>query len=442
MHRLALAATLRLGLLLASAGVVGALAGDWRLGLVLALLAAQVYALHALYRILRWLPRQRQEPPPEGYGSWFALVEHLYRQWRPETQHKRRLLRLLRAFREAAAALPDGAVVLHAQRRIQWFNESAARLLRLQAPRDRGQRVDDFLPLAARHWLTGPNAAEPLWDVPAPHDDRIRLSLRLIPYGDEQRLLVIRDISRLVGLEQVRQNFVANASHELRTPLTVLRGYLDMLGPQDVHPRWHDALAELRHQAQRMQDIVQDLLTLSEWEVQTELPDAPVAMQPLLETLAREARALARDRLRIEVCNEAPGHDLLGSFPHLYSAFSNLVANAVRHTPDQGQVTLSWVLQRGQPTFSVRDTGCGIPAEHIPRLTERFYRVSASRSRQSGGTGLGLSIVKHALGLHQAHLRIESEVGVGSTFSCVFPAARSLIDGTPPPACGAGAESL
>jgi two-component system phosphate regulon sensor histidine kinase PhoR len=271
-------------------------------------------------------------------------------------------------------------------------------------------------------WLrTGQGDAD---DVASPMDAAVRLELNLIPYGGHRRLLIARDISRVTKLEQVRRDFVANVSHELRTPLTVIHGYLELLDPEDV-PALAPVLHEMRTQSQRMRQIVEDLLELSRLEMQQHIPEERVEMAPLLESLQREAEALSHGKHQVAVEDEAHV-DLLGSSKDLHSAFSNLVSNAVRYTPEGGSITIRW---RRTPTgaeYSVADTGYGIPADHLSRLTERFYRVSSSRSRATGGTGLGLSIVKHVLNLHDAQLRIESEPGEGSTFACVFDKARLL----------------
>jgi two-component system phosphate regulon sensor histidine kinase PhoR len=254
-------------------------------------------------------------------------------------------------------------------------------------------------------------------------DERVRLNLRLIPYSEEYWLLIARDVSKLLRLEQMRQDFVANVSHELRTPLTVVHGYLDMLDPDDF-PEWRPMLEEMQKQSQRMTRLVEDLLTISRLESRDSLPGETVAMAPMLATLRREAEALSQGRHSVEV-RDIAGCDLLGSIQELHSAFSNLVTNAIRYTPAGGRVEVEFALAPdGGAVLSVRDTGYGIPASHIPRLTERFYRVSSSRSRESGGTGLGLAIAKHVLGLHQARLVIESEVGRGSVFSCHFGPER------------------
>jgi two-component system phosphate regulon sensor histidine kinase PhoR len=335
----------------------------------------------------------------------------------------RRLAAQLSDLRTAACALRDALVLLDPHGHVRWCNPAAQRLLGIAWPRDRGQ------PLAARFgdgeagaWLrAGQGDAD---DVASPVDAAVRLELNLIPYSEHRRLLIARDISRVTKLEQVRRDFVANVSHELRTPLTVIHGYLELLDPEDV-PALAPVLNEMRTQSQRMRQIVEDLLELSRLEMQQHVPEERVEMAPLLESLRREAEALSHGKHRVAV--EDQGHvDLLGSPKDLHSAFSNLVSNAVRYTSEGGGITIRWRRTPIGAEYSVTDTGYGIPAEHLSRLTERFYRVSSSRSRATGGTGLGLSIVKHVLNLHDARLRIESEAGKGSTFTCVFDRARLL----------------
>lgn len=408
---------------------VALIAGWWLDAMLYALLAAalgySVWSLITLYQMQTWLRSRRRLPPPEDRGVWSDISAHMYRKLHAERSRKRRLITLLRAFREGAAALPDGVVVLTRGRSVLWFNEAAARLLGLAAPRDRGSHLDDFLPAEARSWLTDEPAQEPLRDVASALDEAIRLSFRMIPYSRDHTLLVVRDVSPLARLEQVRRDFVANVSHELRTPLTVLHGYLEMLEPE-VMPQLAPVLADLRSQSRRMTQIVEDLLTLSRLEAQQHINDSErVSMRALLSTLKREADGLSQGRHRVDLVLGCES-DLRGSADYLHSAFSNLVSNAVRYTPEGGRIEISWQPANGGARFAVADTGYGIPAEHLPRVTERFYRVSTSRSRESGGTGLGLSIVKHVLQLHQARMEIESEVGVGSTFSCLFTRERLL----------------
>ena len=355
---------------------------------------------------------------------WNELDRLLHRSQQDMRARKKRLIEMLRAYRAAATAMPDAIVVVERNsQRIQWFNESATSLLQLRYPRDFGAPLAQRLqPLQLSHWLASGRNAETL-EIASPWNPAATLSLRLIPYSDDLWMLVARDVSRLLQLEQMRRDFVANVSHELRTPLTVVHGYLDMLDPHE-HPDWAPMLAEMQRQSQRMTQLVEDLLMLSRLESQDSLPaEETVAMAPMLATLRREAAALSQGRHEV-IVEDAAGIDLWGSNKELHSAFSNLVSNAVRYTPAGGTIRIRFRPEGKGAVLEVVDSGYGIPSAHLPRITERFYRVSTSRSRESGGTGLGLSIVKHVLNLHQARLDITSEVGRGSTFSCHFGAER------------------
>lgn len=333
----------------------------------------------------------------------------------------RKLLAGLHDVRGAAAAFPDALVLLDAADHLRWCNPAAHRLLGLSWPQDRGISVaGHFADTELGAWLRD-GAGDPD-DIAAPTNIGVRLQFTAIPYGERGRLLLARDVSHVSRLEQMRRDFVANVSHELRTPLTVIHGYLELLDPQEV-PALAPVLAEMRLQSQRMREIVEDLLTLSRLEMERQLPEEWVDMSAMLRVLHREAQALSLDRHRI-VLEDGARLDLLGSHRDLHSAFSNLVSNAVRYTPEGGVITIAWRCTPTGAEYSVTDTGHGIPAEHLSRLTERFYRVSSSRSRATGGTGLGLSIVKHVLNLHAARLDIASEPGKGSVFRCVFGTPR------------------
>jgi len=408
--------------------VAAALIGVWLHALVPCLLAVTVAVLglgvFRLVQLGRWIDSGRRAPAATGSGIWAEIQHQIARRRHSSFTEKRNLVGLLRAFRDAAAALPDAVIALDNDHRIQWFNRAARTLLDLEYPQDIGGHVTNLL-RAPRlvDWLRA-GATDPLLDLPAPGDESVRLNLRLIRYAGDQSLLIARDVSQLMRLEQVRRDFVANVSHELRTPLTVVHGYLDLIEPEQMQ-EYEPILRELRNQSRRMTQIVEDLLTLSRLEAQNEILTERVGMRPLLEALRREAVGLSQGQHTISV--ELIGtHDLRGSTKDLHSAFSNLVSNAVRYTPAGGRITLRWESDAAGGRLSVIDTGQGIPAQHLPRLTERFYRVSTSRSRETGGTGLGLSIVKHVLQLHQARLEISSEIGVGSAFACVFGAERLM----------------
>jgi two-component system phosphate regulon sensor histidine kinase PhoR len=414
-------------LVLAAGLAFGLLVGRPWPALTLAALAVVAWHYWKLRGVLLRLTARRRIEAPSGTGVWNELDRLLHRGQQDMRSRKRRLLDMLRAYRAAAAVLPDAIVIVDRDsQRVLWFNEAATPLLGLRHPRDIDRALGDCLqPLPVSRWLAAGRNAEPMTDAVSPADPATRLDLRLIPYSEELWLLVARDVTRLMRLEEVRRDFVANVSHELRTPLTVVHGYLDMLEPDD-NPEWAPLLEEMRRQSQRMTQLVEDLLTLSRLEAQEEVAEERVAMAPMLSTLKREAEALSQGRHRVAV-DAALHADLRGSMRELHSAFSNLVSNAVRYTPAGGDIAIGYAsTPDGGAALSVRDTGYGIPAPHLPRITERFYRVSASRSRESGGTGLGLSIVKHVLNLHQAHLAIESDVGAGSTFTCVFGPERVL----------------
>jgi two-component system phosphate regulon sensor histidine kinase PhoR len=414
----------RQALLLAIAMLAGLLGGHPWPALAVAALCLAGWHCWKLRGVLARLESHQRASRPTGAGAWDALERLLRRNQDGMRARNRRLVAMLHAYRAVAAALPDAVVVIERNsQRVQWFNAAATTLLGLEYPRDveapLGERLQG---LRIAHWLAAGRNAEPLPDVPSPVAPDVRLNLRLIPYSEDLWLVVARDVTKLMRLEQVRRDFVANVSHELRTPLTVVHGYLDMLDP-DEQPEWAPMLREMQRQSQRMTRLVEDLLTLSRLEAQEGVEDDAVAVAPMLAALRREAEALSQGRHRI-VVEDLAALDLVGSARELHSAFSNLVSNAVRYTPTGGTVTIRFAREGGGAVLQVADTGYGIPAQHLPRLTERFYRVSTSRSRESGGTGLGLAIVKHVLNLHDARLGISSEVGRGSIFSCHFGAAR------------------
>src|SRR5690606_37369397 len=307
--------------------------------LALAALALLAGHLLRLRRVLAQLEaRVRPAAPPPGGGAWDAMERLQHRARRELGERERRLVEMMRAYRAVATALPDAlAVVDRNTQRLIWSNAAAERLLGIGYPRDKGASLGERLqPLPVAQWLSGGRHAEPMANAPSPADPAVRISLRLIPYSDALWLLLARDVTQLMRLEQVRRDFVANVSHELRTPLTVVHGYLEMLEPGD-DPEWAAALAEMRRQSQRMTRLVEDLLALSRLEGREAVDDDPVAMPPLLATLRREAEALGQGRHAVEV-EDVAGVDLLGSAAELHSAFSNLVANAVRYTPEGGRV--------------------------------------------------------------------------------------------------------
>jgi two-component system phosphate regulon sensor histidine kinase PhoR len=322
--------------------------------------------------------------------------------------------------RRAAQALPDGVVILDRANRIEWCNLTAESHLQLDGRADRGQYIGNLVrePEFVDYLNTSKEASVRITR------DHAALSLRLIPFGQSQKLLLSRDVTQAERVDAMRRDFVANVSHELRTPLTVLVGFLETVRELKLDPqRVRDYLGMMGEQAGRMHRIIDDLLALSVLESAPPPPVERVAIAPLLERLHADAVALSRGRHAISL-EGTPSLDLLGSETELASAFGNLLSNAVRYTPAGGSVKLRWHDGADGAAFTVEDTGSGIAPEHIPRLTERFYRVDRSRSRETGGTGLGLAIAKHALARHDAVLEIQSEPGKGSRFSARFPARR------------------
>ena len=384
-----------------------------------------VWHIVNLYRLDAWLRRGRQLATPASLGVWGELFNHFYRLRRRDRERKRRIAFLLREFRDSTSAMPDAVVLLDSLWEIMWFNVAAERLLGLRPGQDLRRRIGNLI----RHpdfvgYLRHGVFDEPV-DIPAPAAPGLRIQLRVVSYGSDQRLLIARDVTRLHRLEEMRRDFVANASHELRSPLTVVGGYLDAMraDPRLEHD-WGVPLAEMEHQMQRMLAIIKDLLELSRLETEArEAPFAPVDVPALMHGIQRDALALGYGPREVAVEAKDTAW-VLGSESELFSAFSNLVFNAMRYTPDTGRVTMRWRVEEDGAYLSVTDTGVGIAPEHLPRLTERFYRVDRSRSRDSGGTGLGLAIVKHVLQRHDAELEVESEPGKGSTFTCHFPMDR------------------
>jgi len=416
----------RLGIAVLLGAVIGAVLGSVLGGIALALAAALAWQLMNLFWLDYWLRDRGNRAPPDVSGIWGDVVSRVVRLHRRKRYHKQRLLELFRELRRSTAAMPDGVVILNAQWEIAWFNRTAGRLLGLH------RRVDSGMPLtnlirepALGRYLHEATFGDPL--VMARGDPPVHLSIQVVPYGGEQRLMLVRDVSRQVALESMRKDFVANASHELRSPLTVVTGYLEtLLQDEQLDPCLQGPLGEMQRQTQRMNAIVSDLLDLSRLDaVDKEAEGEPVDVVALCASLRKDVLARAsHPQVEVEVASDA---QLLGDEAQIQSAFSNLVDNAAKYTPASGRIRLSWRLDEdGSARFTVEDTGPGVAAEHLPRLTERFYRVDAGRSREAGGSGLGLAIVKHVLQHHGAELEVVSTPGIGSAFSCVFPPRRVL----------------
>jgi len=412
---------------LAAAAAVGYLLGHVSYTIIVVL--AAYLALHyvRLYRLERWLRKRRTEEPPDFYGVWGDVVALVMRIYRRKQFHKRRIVQLFREFRRMTTAMPDGVVVMSGEREIQWFNRTAGRLLHLRRKVDYGQRIDNLV----RHpdfasYLAGGDFAQPVI-VRSVVDAQSHLLLQVVAYGAGQQLLLVRDVTRQIRLEAMRKDFVANASHELRSPLTVIAGYVDTLADDPaIDPAWKAPLEEMRRQAERMRAVVDALIELSRLEAAGgEAGYDLIDVAGMLSLMRREVLALESRPQRVELVLESDAK-LLGAEQEIHSIFWNLISNAVKYTPSTGRVEIRWRSDASGGHFSVEDTGVGIAREHLPRITERFYRVDPGRARATGGSGLGLAIVKHALQRHGATLEIESEEGRGSRFTCHFPPRRVL----------------
>jgi two-component system phosphate regulon sensor histidine kinase PhoR len=391
----------------------------------LAIIAWHLWQLAAL---ARWASGPVEIAVPEGRGTWSLAYAALYHRVRLRSARQRDLRLALDRFVSGARALPEGVVVLDANDRIQWANARAETHLGLELKHDSGAPIVNFVrqPMFVRYLAVG-DFSEPVI-IQSTRESALTLSLQIVPFGVEEKLLMSRDITRLEAVARIRRDFIANVSHELKTPLTVLAGFIETLSEVEMDERQRQrCLALMREQSNSMQRLVEDLLTLSALESeQSPVNESEFAIVPLLLAVSSDAKALSGGRHEITLTIRDAA-TLLGSREELASAFGNLVSNSVRYTPDGGRIALEWRVTGDGGEFTVADSGIGIASEHLPRLTERFYRVDRSRSRATGGTGLGLAIVKHVLIRHQGELIIDSEAGRGSSFTVRLPLLRIRI---------------
>lgn len=400
---------------------------SWLLLLTTALLL--LWHLNQQVRLSAWLWDEKRLTPPTGSGSWEELFNGLYRVQQRQRTKRKELSALIRRFRNGAEALPDAVVVFRDEGNIVWCNRLAQNLLGFHWPDDSGQPISNLLrtPDFIRY-INSKDFTEPL-EMISPLNDERMLELRIVPYTTGEHLMVVRDVTQLKQLEGMRRNFFANVSHELRTPMTVLQGYLEMTEDPDmlVGPMWSKAHGVMTEQLNRMNNLVNQLLTLSKIEASSTYElDEVVDVPTMLQVLEKEAASLSGEQahqLYFEIDSQLR---VLGDEDQLRSAISNLVYNAVKYTPAGADIYVRWFNSPQGACLEVEDHGEGIEAQHLHRLTERFYRVDKARSRGTGGSGLGLAIVKHALSHHDAHLDIHSEVGAGSCFSFVLPSRLTL----------------
>ena len=418
----------RLLLLVGACLLLGALTGEYAWVLACGLAIHLAWTLSQLLRLHKWLREHKtDEPPPDGYGLWGEVFDSIYHLQRRNQKARGRLQAVIDRVQESTTALKDAVVMLDSQGNLEWWNRAAETLLGLKTPQDSGQQLANLVrdPRFKEYFERG-NYAEAL-EIPAPTNDRRRLQFHITRYGNREHLLLVRDVTRLYQLEQMRKDFVANVSHELRTPLTVIAGYLETLldNVEAVNPRWLRALQQMQQQGARMQTLLNDLLLLAKLE-STDYPsdNQPLAIDLLLLSIKNDAQALSGDQQHRISLEADPHLKLKGSEAELRSAFSNLVFNAVKYTPAGGDIRIRWWGDEQGAHLAVSDTGMGIETRHLPRLTERFYRVDSSRASNTGGTGLGLAIVKHVLLRHRGNLEISSVPGKGSTFTCHFAAAQ------------------
>lgn len=383
-----------------------------------------------LTQLLAWLRDRRQHQPPELPGVFEEICSEVQFLRKKQARRKRRLAAMLKQFEDATSALPDAAVIIGVEGEIRWANAAAEAQLGIRWPEDSKQRLTNLVrhPAVAA-FLEAGGTHEGGVDIPSPQDPAMQLSIRVVSYAEDLRLFVARDVTRLHQLSQIRSDFVANVSHELRTPLTVVSGYLQTLRAQDQQcpESWRPVLAQMQSQTDRMTSVIQDLLLISRLENgQPATQGEQVYVPEMLRRIHGEAQALSGERRHLFSLEADPTLHLRGIESELYSAFSNLVANAVQYTPSRGVIKIRWYGDEAGAHFAVEDNGIGIPPEHLSRVTERFYRVDSGRSRDSGGTGLGLAIVKHVLNRHEGRLHIDSTPGKGSMFRCDFPPSRCI----------------
>jgi two-component system phosphate regulon sensor histidine kinase PhoR len=400
---------------------IGLVTRLWGASIVIGLIVWGYPHVRELLRLHDW-SRHPFRRPDNTMELWQEPAVRVFRALRQSRARVRRILTRLRYVRSATEALPDGAILIKRNGEIEMFNAAAQSLLGLSS-RDVGQNFVSLVRNPEIAALVNGQAAEGLVEITATHSE-LQLEVRRIDIDETRLLILARDVSQLNRLLSMRQDFVANVSHELRTPLTVILGYLESLDDESLdQTQLRALLARLQPPARRMKVLVDDLLLLTRLESspkpsQTDLDVVTVA--PMLESIAAEARQLSNGRHTITV-EADPDLRLRGSEFELHSAFSNLVGNAVRYSPDGGDIHVRWFATDAGPRFEVEDHGMGIPAQHLSRITERFYRVDLSGSRARGGTGLGLAIVKHVLKRHDATLGVQSELNKGSLFFCVFP---------------------
>lgn len=417
---------MRLLIIFLISAVLGYLIGQTFLLVSVSAITILVWHYHHLLKLMKWLWHSKSISPPQAEGLWGRIYDGLYRQTKQYRRKQKALNDKIRQFRDGAEALPDAALVLSDELTILWGNKKAQRILGIRWPGDVGQRIDNLIryPEFTRY-LEEANFEQPC-HLPSPLNSEMMLELRLMSYGTDQVLFLARDISKIHRLEEMRRDFVANVSHELKTPLTVMRGYVEMIQTTEhaLDAYWNKVFGTMETQVSRMDRLVEQLLILSRVEVHADAEDKHIVNMPkLVQGLVDDAGWLNQDKHHIITCDIDKKLGIEGIDNELKSACSNLISNAIGYTLNGGNIHISWQLAGHKAKFSVKDNGPGIRPEHVNRITERFFRVDKSRSRDTGGSGLGLAIVKHVLNHHSAELSIESQWGKGSEFIIYFDAS-------------------
>lgn len=395
--------------------------------IMLTLAVYLTWHLRQLHKLQQWLTSRETEEPPTSHGLWGSIFDDVYRLQRRQEKSKNKLKAMLKRVQDSTAALKDGVLMVDSHGNLEWWNQAANTLLGLQSNKDIGQPITNLVRNPDfKAYFEKAKYDTPL-EISSPINHEAILELHITLFGRRDRLIVCRDISHLHQLEAMRQDFVANASHELRTPLTVISGYLETFieYKETLPARWGRALTQMHEQSMRMQNLINDLLVLSRLETSHTPDQDQVNVPTLLSALVSDAKSLSAEKQHI-ITLECEDVDLLGTEGELSSAFGNLIFNAVKYTPENGEIRIRWWQDTTGLHLEVKDNGLGIDPKHIPRLTERFYRADPSRHSDTGGTGLGLAIVKHTLLRHDGHLYISSTLGKGSSFTCHFPVSRKM----------------
>ncbi len=425
------AEVLRLLLVLAAAALIGWWAGAIPLALFLGIGGYLALSYWQLWRLRQWLggnPSAIQTEPPESFGLWGEVFDGIYKLGRQEQKTRDYLESIIRKAQESSAALEIAVIMIDREGGLVWWNLAGTRLLGFQYPRDQGLPVTNLVrDPGFSEYFHNADYSTPL-KLPAPVDDSRTLEFEIALFGERERLMIARDVTRLRRMEMMREDFVGNVSHELGTPITVIKGYLEAImdNAHDLDEKWRKPLAQMAQQSVRMENIVRDLLLLTALETTAVKRQKPINLLRLMREVEHDTEQVYRNRGHAYSVSCGAELEIVGDRAELHSALANLLQNAAKYMPEPGAIHFEAGYIDNGDTFEIRvsDTGIGLEPQHIPRLTERFYRVDISRSSETGGTGLGLAIVKHILMRHDADLHIESEPGKGSTFACRFPVER------------------